>query len=385
MAFLFKLSEFLKRLFLRGLLLQWWISRKATKLDTRFIGNLLKEARHPEIPKATHFSIRRRKVDSIILICDNMWEQESLLPELRKICPVHFVNLHPALKGHPQPAWATLTAACVNNFVRDSENIDPGLILFYARPALLSGEVFDTLRARWSCPLLGMNLDDKVEFLDYQLFPKQPGNYQAWAKYFDMNLTNTLVTADWYTYRNLPVYYMPPGFHSRPDLSLPRSAQFEHPLSFVGSRKPEREVFLEKLRNVGVDVKLFGSGWPNCQRVEQPEVVFRGSMMNLGIGLASPSETLTTTKGRDFECPGTGACYLTTYNWELCAHFELGKEILCYRNLEELVEIYAFHRRRPEICLKIAQAAYIRCQNEHTWEKRFRKLFRELGLAKNEA
>jgi hypothetical protein len=68
--------------------------------------------------------------------------------------------------------------------------------------------------------------------------------------------------------------------------------------------------------------------------VENPNSVFRDSQINLGIGFASPSFTLTTVKGRDFECPGVGACYLTTYNWELPLHYELGKEILCYRSVE---------------------------------------------------
>ena len=58
----------------------------------------------------------------------------------------------------------------------------------------------------------------------------------------------------------------------------------------------------------------------------------------------------------------------------------MGKEILCYRNVEELVEIYSFYRRRPEECLKIAQRAYRRSKAEHTWRKRFERIFKELGF-----
>jgi spore maturation protein CgeB len=103
-------------------------------------------------------------------------------------------------------------------------------------------------------------------------------------------------------------------------------------------------------------------------------------MMTLGIGFASPSKVLTTLKTRDFECPGSGACYLTTFNWELALHYEIGKEILCYRSVEEIVELFSFYRRRPDECWRIAQSAYRRCINEHTWEKRFRKLFEEVGI-----
>jgi spore maturation protein CgeB len=71
---------------------------------------------------------------------------------------------------------------------------------------------------------------------------------------------------------------------------------------------------------------------------------------------------------------------LTTYNWELALHYEIGKEILCYRTVEELIEVFSYHRRRPKLCLEIARAAYRRCLTDHTWEKRFRELFQHLGL-----
>jgi spore maturation protein CgeB len=75
-----------------------------------------------------------------------------------------------------------------------------------------------------------------------------------------------------------------------------------------------------------------------------------------------------------------GACYLTTYHWELPLHWELGAEILCYRNIEELIEMYSWYGKRPEVCLKIAQAAWRRAVAEHTWERRFRKIFEQSGF-----
>jgi spore maturation protein CgeB len=48
--------------------------------------------------------------------------------------------------------------------------------------------------------------------------------------------------------------------------------------------------------------------------------------------------------------------------------------------VEELVEIYTYYRKRPQECLRIAQAAWRRCQNEHTWEKRFRKILQQAGF-----
>jgi spore maturation protein CgeB len=61
-------------------------------------------------------------------------------------------------------------------------------------------------------------------------------------------------------------------------------------------------------------------------------------------------------------------------------HWELGAEILCYRNIEELIEMYSWYGKRPEVCLKIAQAAWRRAVAEHTWERRFRKIFEQSGF-----
>lgn len=317
----------------------------------------------------------------ILLIADCMWEQQDLVPELGRIAPTRVLDLHPQLKDStPGPAQSEIVAETVRAFASGFAGPAPDAILFYARPGLLSDEVFHVLRKRWACPLLGMNLDDKFQFFPYGIFRGGVDNYQRWARQFDLNITNCLPATDWYRERGLPCVYAPHGIHHPAGLTEPASANFKYEFGFLGSIKPERKLIVEQLNQAGVTINLFGAGWPQSQWVDNPNTVFRSTQINLGIGFASPSLALTTVKGRDFECPGAGACYLTTYNWELPQHFELGREILCYRSIEELIELYSYYRRRPEDCLKIARAAWRRCQAEHTWEKRFRRVFREAGF-----
>jgi len=268
----------------------------------------------------------------------------------------------------------------VEELIKSRTTLELDLILFYARPSLLSEEVFGLLRKRWSCPVLGFNLDEKTQFLDYRIFSNGDDNYQRWARHFDLNLSNVRAVADWYADLDLPVCYVPEGYHPRPGGPAASTADFRYEISFVGSKRLEREAFLGRLGELGVPIAPLGHGWPNSGRVDDPVSVYRTSMMNLGIGFATASPELTTLKARDFECPGAGACYLTTYNWELPPLYELGREILCYRSEAELVEIFSFYRRRPEACLEIARAAHRRCLAEHTWEKRFRKVFQDIGF-----
>jgi hypothetical protein len=289
--------------------------------------------------------------------------------------------LNPVLRERGSVGVKETVHTALERCIKKQQQKEPDLVFFYARAALLSEGAFQLLRDQWSCPLLGMNLDDKMEFLNYGEFAEVNDNYNRWAKHFDVNISNVRAVVDWYGDLGLPVYYMAEGYHPKRGYGLPGDKpEFRHEITFVGSWRWERQQLIRRLQHGGVPVEPVGSGWPNSEPGNDPEAVYRASMMNLGIGFASPSRTLTTLKTRDFECPGAGACYLTTYNWELGLHYDIGKEILCYRSMEELVELFSFYRRRPEECVKIAQAAYRRGLSEHTWEKRFRKFFKETGL-----
>jgi hypothetical protein len=372
----------LRRLLLRGRLLDWWVERRARQWERAYVAELL---RNPAAPAASAVPPKRVSTSGllrqILIIADCMWEKSELQPELERICRTHLLDLRPWLNRTSHTAApAETVATAVRDFARDDTKDSPDVILFYARPGLLSEEVFHVLHQRWKCPLLGLNLDDKQQFFPYGIFRGGDDNYQHWAREFDLNLTNCRPALEWYQQHGLPCFYSPSGVHRPAHLVEPHSADFQTRFGFLGSMKPERRWLIDQLTRAGVEINLLGAGWPNGRWADDQAAVFRSTQINLGIGYASPSHTLTTVKGRDFECPGLGGCYLTTYNWELPLHYELGREILCYRSVEELIEMYAFYRKRPEECLRIAQAAWRRCAAEHTWEKRFRKVFQQTGF-----
>jgi hypothetical protein len=376
-----KIKSPLRRLLLRGPLLDRWVARRGRQWDRAYCARLASTLAQPIAPSVAPSLTAPGALRQILLIADCMWEQNDLVPELARIAETRTLNLRPLLKQRrPDQSEPEVVAQTIKDFATTESGLAPDVILFYARPNLLSEEVFETLRRAWQCPLLGMNLDDKLQFFPYGIFAAGDDNYQRWAPRFDLNITNCLAATEWYRQRGCACLYSPQGVHHTPDLTLPTAATFQYPFSFLGSKKPERELVIGQIQRAGIAIQLFGSGWPNTQWVDNPNTVFRGSQINLGIGLASPSLALTTVKGRDFECAGVGACYLTTYNWELTFHYELGREILCYRNHEELVEMYSYYHKRPETCLKIAQAAWRRSVAEHTWEKRFRKIFQHVGF-----
>ena len=381
MNLLSRFRRWLARGLLRGRLLDWWVLRRGRQFDAAYRAVLAKTFEAANVPVRLPAFATSDKLRHILLIADCQWEQNNLVPELARIADTRLLDLSPVVKSaiDVSQARAAITEA-VRQFAEGNPALSPDVVLFYLRPALLSEEVFDVLRRQWKCPLFGMNLDDRMEFFPYGIFSSGNDDYGRWVKKFDVNITNCLPATEWYHQRGAAAIYVPPGMHLQPDLAMPVSADFKYKISFLGSKKVERSTVIEELRGAGIVVNLFGSGWSNGHWVDNPNAVFRDTQINLGIGFASPSLQLTTMKARDFECPGAGACYLTTYNWELPLHWELGSEILCYRSIEELIEMYSWFVKRPEVCLKIAQAAWHRSKAEHTWEHRFRKLFEQTGI-----
>jgi hypothetical protein len=376
------MKSVVKNLFLRGPILHKWTVRKARRLEERYGARLIGDLNSPPNPNIPQTRVRvRTPLRRLLFIADCMWESEELVPELARIAPVTVLNLHPHLDE--VDARSDRPSAVVRAIERftPGDGIEPDAILFYSRGALLSGAAFDALRRRWKAPLIGMNLDDKAQFFDYNLWGDGNDNYQRWARFFDLNLTSSILAEQWYRKLDLPVLHCPMGFCRRPENEQPpTSSSYKYTFSFVGSRRLEREQLVAAIRKAGLPLTLFGNGWPASTWAENPTRTYRESQLNLGFNSWSAASRGTNPKARDFECPGAGACYLTSFNWELAQFYDVGREILCWASFDELIEIYSFYAPRPEDCLRIAQAAHRRSANEHAWEHRFRRVFSEMGF-----
>ncbi len=83
---------------------------------------------------------------------------------------------------------------------------------------------------------------------------------------------------------------------------------------------------------------------------------------------------------RDFEAPMCRACYLTGYSDEILEFYEPGKEIDVYNHTEELIEKTEYYLAHPAQAEKLRAAGYERARRDHTWQRRFEQLFREMKL-----
>jgi len=360
----------IKFLILRGPVLSCWVKMKIRRWENQYLRVLASPVMQGKTPSNAGKIQKNKDHNKFLIICDEMWEKGELLPELNTIAKTELIDIKTVLNAEQ------IDLNKMNEKVsRLSAETKFSAVLMYLNSRWLSDDLFSIIHEINLGPLIGMNLDDKAEFFGFGPGQKNRYNYARWVSRFDVNLSNSKIFKEYYESHGGRFFYCPPGLHIPAGLQSPGIIAVNRKIAFLGSAKQERVRLVESLSKLGIHVDAFGRGWPGQRWTDNSRDIFRETQINLGLGFASGSETLTTLKARDFECPGIGSCYLTTYNFELCEHWDIGKEVLCYRSIEELVEMIGYYGKKPEDCLKIAKAAFGRAKEEHTWAHRFKKIF----------
>ena len=93
-------------------------------------------------------------------------------------------------------------------------------------------------------------------------------------------------------------------------------------------------------------------------------------------------DNLPVVNLRNFEIPMCGGIQICRYCEELSQYYEEDKEIVFYRNEEELADKERFYLNKAtnNQIKQMKIAARLRSENEHTWMCRFKKAFDILGL-----
>lgn len=86
---------------------------------------------------------------------------------------------------------------------------------------------------------------------------------------------------------------------------------------------------------------------------------------------------------REFEAPMSGALYLTGWCEELAEFYEIDKEVVVYRSEHELLDKVQFYSKHPNQADRVRRAGHQRALADHTYQKRFKYLFAQLGIKAN--
>jgi spore maturation protein CgeB len=83
---------------------------------------------------------------------------------------------------------------------------------------------------------------------------------------------------------------------------------------------------------------------------------------------------------REFEAPMSGGLYFTNYCDELAEFYEPDKEVIVYRNEHELLDKVKHYLSYSIEAEKVRKVGHRRALSCHTYQKRFKDLFKSIGL-----
>lgn len=179
-----------------------------------------------------------------------------------------------------------------------------------------------------------------------------------------------------------------PQVHKRIALSPEEQKLYEADLCYVGYRD-RREEFLAKLTEY--QLKIWGYNWDRTTFRSLKPFIAGSALDEIGMVKAfnaakivlnlQPLQLITGVNYKTHEIAGCGAFQLTDWKDELPEMYEPGKEIVCFRSLDELKELIDRYLKNERERRRIAEAAQKRAYSEHTLEKRARKLMEILREA----
>jgi len=251
--------------------------------------------------------------------------------------------------------------------------------------------------------------DDHWKFYNYTKY---------WLPYYHWQLTTDPDMIPQYRkvgYKNVILSQWACDHFTYRPLALPKI----YDVTFIGAAHGNRKEVVAKLEKAGINIKCWGLGWPQG-RVSQEEMlkIWSQSRINLNFTKSSgvlwkelasiflyrryddkirsnnprywlantktawASLTKNQIKGRNFEVPGCQTFFLTEYVRHLEDYYEIGKEIICFNDIPELIKKIKYYLANDKERERIAQAGYERTIRDHTWEKRFNEIFRVIGLKK---
>jgi spore maturation protein CgeB len=284
-------------------------------------------------------------------------------------------------------------------------------------------ESTDTITLNWFC-------DDHYRFDNYS---------RHWAPCFNWVVTTDESALPKYGqigYHNVIKSQWACNHHLYQKLDLP----LKYDVTFVGQPHGNRRAIVQSLRNAGIQVRVWGHGWESGRLSQEKMIhVFNQSRINMNLANAScpipprkalevkvarrcisrslkfvpyGSQLKTTgkrwiskvrqstsiakthdelnvailqhpqqIKGRNFEVPGCGGFLLTERLENLGEYYEIGNEVVCFEDLDDLIEKARYYLRNDDERVKIGNAGYRRTLSEHTYAHRFNEIFQQLGLS----
>jgi spore maturation protein CgeB len=333
-----------------------------------------------------------------------------------------------ALRKQDSRLREQFTEELVDTFIREHKRKSFDLFFSYLMDGMVVTSLLDRIRST-GVPMVNFSCNNAHQF--YLVEKLSP--------YFDLNLHSEKEAAE--KFRNIGATPSWWPMASNPTYCHPYPLKRTFDASFAGANYGPRAMLAKHLLDHGIDIHLFGPNWRYAARSPARGILkrflftgkyltswtqeararsagiladheFRSLMWKqypenmhgplsdvdliklysqsaISVGFLDvfdnhdpAKSTLRHLHLREFEAPMSGALYCTGYTEELAEMFEPDKEVIVYRNADELLDKARFYIGNPSAGEKIRESGRARALSDHTYQKRYRDLFRKLGLTK---
>lgn len=176
--------------------------------------------------------------------------------------------------------------------------------------------------------------------------------------------------------------------------------EYIYDVSFVGGYHPYRKWFIHELKKKGINVIVYGNGWPNgALTAEDMTELFKRSRINLNLSnsmswdlrymISSPRSFISLgksllgkgvknasqIKARNFEIPFFGGFQLTEYVPSLENYFDIGKNITCYITPDDAFTQIQYYLENESHREKIKTSGVTLARKNHGYINRFKEIF----------
>ena len=224
---------------------------------------------------------------------------------------------------------------------------------------------FDTIREEGSI-VVGWFGDDEYRFAHYSKW---------WIPHLDYCVTYDIEAVPKYKALGARVIHAFSGEGIPIDRDW-SNIEEKYEVSFVGRKsKPLREQYINELENKNIPVHKFGRGWGGYITTEDMIDIFKTSKINLNFSRTGNRMGL---KGRITLVCLAGGFLLTEYAPGIENYFEIDKEIVCFKNAEEMIDKITYYLNHDKERRAIAQAGWKRAINEYTPFHMHSRIFSEI-------
>lgn len=175
-----------------------------------------------------------------------------------------------------------------------------------------------------------------------------------------------------------------PEVHKRIDLTKEEKKRYGSEVCFEGTIKLGRERILSSLSDF--DLAIWGfelkkdsplAKFYRGKCFSDEEIVKIYNASDIVLDINTPYEGVNKVFHftlRPFVAPACGTFVLTAENPHLANLYEIGKEIICYKDEKELLELVKYYLNHPDERRMIAQKGQQRALRDHTYEKRIKEM-----------